>query len=149
MLATGYERSKDAAQVAPAWGSACVPIRTSQQSIGVAYDYRPHIVEGGGKVSELTAFWSNRLTQQWKLQVYGVVGFADASPDAISRALAEVSSSPRTSTDCGAVGVCTSIFALGGKVSMSASAEALLSGSRSATCIARRSSQKAARSRNG
>lgn len=62
---------------------------SSQQSIGVAYDYRPAIVDGGGKVSELTAFWSNRLTPQWKLQVYGVVGFADASPDAAIGALLE------------------------------------------------------------
>ena len=62
---------------------------SSQQSIGVAYDYRPHIVEGGGKVSEVTAFWSNRVSPQWKLQVYGVVGFADASPDAGVGALLE------------------------------------------------------------
>ena len=55
---------------------------SSQQAVGVAYDYRPHIVNGGGEVSELTAFWSNRLSPEWKLQLYGVVGFADASPDA-------------------------------------------------------------------
>ena len=62
---------------------------SSQQSVGVAYDYRPAIVDGGGKVSEVTAFWSNRLTPQWKLQLYGVVGFADASPDAAIGALLE------------------------------------------------------------
>ena len=62
---------------------------SSQQAIGVAYDYRPAIVNGGGKVSEATLFWSNRLTPQWKLQVYGVVGFADASPDAAIGALLE------------------------------------------------------------
>ena len=55
---------------------------SQQQAVGVAYDYRPAIVNGGGKVSELTAFWSNRLSPEWKLQLYGVVGFADASPDA-------------------------------------------------------------------
>ena len=55
---------------------------SSQQSAGVAYDYRPHIVNGGGEVSEVTAFWSNRLSPEWKLQLYGVIGFADASPDA-------------------------------------------------------------------
>jgi hypothetical protein len=55
---------------------------SSQQSLGVAYDYRPHIVNGGGEVSEVTAFWSNRLSPEWKLQLYGVIGFADASPDA-------------------------------------------------------------------
>jgi len=64
--------------------------RMSQQaSVGVAYDYRPRIVDGGGKVSEATLFWSNRLSPQWKLQVYGVVGFADASPDAGIGALLE------------------------------------------------------------
>ncbi|HXJ54943.1 MAG TPA: transporter [Burkholderiales bacterium] len=62
---------------------------SSQQSVGVAYDYRPAIVDGGGKVSEATLFWSNRLSPQWKLQVYGVVGFADASPDAGIGALLE------------------------------------------------------------
>jgi hypothetical protein len=46
-------------------------------------------VDGGGKVSEATLFWSNRLSPQWKLQVYGVVGFADASPDAGIGALLE------------------------------------------------------------
>ena len=62
---------------------------SSQQAVGFAYDYRPAIVSGGGKVSEATLFWSNRLTPQWKLQVYGVVGFADASPDAGIGALLE------------------------------------------------------------
>ncbi|HEY1286878.1 MAG TPA: transporter [Burkholderiales bacterium] len=62
---------------------------SSQQAVGVAYDYRPAIVDGGGKVSEATLFWSNRLSPQWKLQVYGVVGFADASPDAGIGALLE------------------------------------------------------------
>jgi hypothetical protein len=62
---------------------------SSQQAVGAAYDYRPHIVDGGGKVSEATLFWSNRFTPQWKLQLYGVVGFADASPDAGIGALLE------------------------------------------------------------
>jgi hypothetical protein len=62
---------------------------SQQQSIGLAYDYRPHIVDGGAKVSELTAFWSQRMSPEWKLQVYGVVGFADASPDAGIGALLE------------------------------------------------------------
>ena len=62
---------------------------SQQQSVGVAYDYRPHIVDGGAKVSELTAFWSQRMSPEWKLQVYGVIGFADASPDAGIGALLE------------------------------------------------------------
>ena len=37
---------------------------------------------GGSDISELTAFWSKRMSPQWKMQIYGVVGFTDASPDA-------------------------------------------------------------------
>jgi hypothetical protein len=62
---------------------------SQQQSVGVAYDFRPHIVEGGAEVSEVTLFWSQRMSPQWKLQVYGVFGFADASPDAGIGALLE------------------------------------------------------------
>jgi len=62
---------------------------SQQQSVGVAYDYRPAIVNGGGKVSEATLFFSNRLSPEWKLQLYGVIGFADASPDAGIGALLE------------------------------------------------------------
>jgi hypothetical protein len=58
-------------------------------SIGVAYDYRPHIVNGGSEISELTAFWSKRMSPEWKFQLYGVVGFSDASPDAGIGALLE------------------------------------------------------------
>jgi hypothetical protein len=51
-------------------------------SAGAAYDYRPKITPGGSEISEITGFWSNRLSAQWKVQIYGVVGFSDASPDA-------------------------------------------------------------------
>jgi hypothetical protein len=54
---------------------------SSETSAGLAYDFRPAITPGGGKVSELSAFVSHRLSRDWKLQVYGVTGFADASPD--------------------------------------------------------------------
>jgi hypothetical protein len=55
---------------------------SSDSTVGVAYDHRPRIVSGGAKISELTAFWSQRMSPEWKLQLYGVVGFSDASPDA-------------------------------------------------------------------
>jgi hypothetical protein len=55
---------------------------SADTTIGAAYDYRPRITSGGSAISEATAFWSQRLTGQWKLQLYGVVGFSDASPDA-------------------------------------------------------------------
>lgn len=64
------------------YGSLGVSHRISAEtSGGIAYDYRPSIVPGGGKVSELTAFWSHRLSPRLKLQPYALVGFGDASPD--------------------------------------------------------------------
>ena len=51
-------------------------------AIGFAYDYRPHIVEGGSPISEATLFWSKRFAREWKLQLYALVGFSDGSPDA-------------------------------------------------------------------
>ena len=62
--------------------SAGVSYRMSQATtLGFAYDHRPRIVDGGGAVSEATAFVSQRLGGGWKLQVYGVTGFQDGSPD--------------------------------------------------------------------
>jgi hypothetical protein len=55
---------------------------SGESSIGVAYDYRPWIISGGSPISEMTAFWSKRMTPEWKVQIYGVAGFSDASPDA-------------------------------------------------------------------
>jgi hypothetical protein len=49
--------------------------------VGVAYDYRPRIVPGGSQISEATLFWSRRLSREWRLQLYGVAGFSDGSPD--------------------------------------------------------------------
>jgi hypothetical protein len=54
---------------------------SDQTSVGVAYDFRPRIIEGGGKVSEITAFVSQRLARDVKLQAYAIAGLADASPD--------------------------------------------------------------------
>ena len=51
-------------------------------SVGLSYDYRPKIVSNGSAVSEVTAFLSQRLSREWRLQLYGLVGFANASPDA-------------------------------------------------------------------
>lgn len=50
-------------------------------SAGVAYDFRPAIIAGGGEISELTAFMTKRLSREWKLQPYAVLGFGKASPD--------------------------------------------------------------------
>jgi hypothetical protein len=48
---------------------------------GVAYDYRPRISASGSAISEATAFVSFRLSPQVRLQLYGIVGFSDGSPD--------------------------------------------------------------------
>jgi hypothetical protein len=36
---------------------------------------------GGAAQSELTAFYTHRMTAQWKVQFYGLLGLADGSPD--------------------------------------------------------------------
>jgi len=72
------------------YGSIGVSYRLAgDSSVGAAYDYRPHIVNGGSEISELTAFWSKRMSPEWKFQLYGVVGFSDASPDAGAGVLLE------------------------------------------------------------
>lgn len=54
---------------------------SASTSVGAAYDWRPAATEGGPRVSEMTAFWSERLTGEWRVQLYGVKGFSDGSPD--------------------------------------------------------------------
>lgn len=54
---------------------------SAERSAGVAYDYRPEIIAGGGEISELTVYVSQRLSREWKLQPYAVLGFGRASPD--------------------------------------------------------------------
>jgi len=56
--------------------------RVSQPtSVGFVYDWRNRIVQGGARVSELTAYVSRKFSADWKLQVYAVKGFTDGSPD--------------------------------------------------------------------
>ena len=50
-------------------------------SAGLVYDFRPAITSTGGEISEVTAFITQRLTNEWKLQPYAVLGFGKASPD--------------------------------------------------------------------
>jgi hypothetical protein len=54
---------------------------SAERSAGVVYDYRPAIISGGGEISELTGYVSQRLSREWKLQPYAVLGFGRASPD--------------------------------------------------------------------
>src|SRR6266568_1403608 len=54
--------------------------RVSQPtSAGFVYDWRNRIVQGGARVSELTAYVSRKFSDDWKLQPYAVRGFADGS----------------------------------------------------------------------
>ncbi|QID17415.1 hypothetical protein G3580_07000 [Nitrogeniibacter mangrovi] len=48
---------------------------------GVVYDWREKVSTTGSEMSELSAFVSYRLDTRWKLQVYTIRGFSDASPD--------------------------------------------------------------------
>src|SRR6266851_583730 len=54
---------------------------SSETSVGLAYDFRPRITAVGSPISEATAFVSQRLSRDLKLQFYGVKGFSDGSPD--------------------------------------------------------------------
>lgn len=51
-------------------------------SAGVSYDWREKVVSTGSQIQELTLFLTHRLNHEWKIQLYAVKGFSDASPDA-------------------------------------------------------------------
>ena len=64
------------------YGSVGGAYRVSQPTtVGMSYDFRDRIVAGGARVSELIAYVSQRYPGNWKLQLYAVTGFSDASPD--------------------------------------------------------------------
>lgn len=50
-------------------------------SIGVFHDWRERLTPRGVEVSEATLYLSWKPEPDWKLQVYAVQGFSDASPD--------------------------------------------------------------------
>ncbi|AVD83135.1 hypothetical protein C4Q28_13650 [Pseudomonas sp. SWI6] len=49
---------------------------------GASYDWRQKVVSTGSQIKELTLFVTHKLSAQWKVQLYAVKGFSDASPDA-------------------------------------------------------------------
>ncbi|WP_433765378.1 hypothetical protein [Pseudomonas putida] len=51
-------------------------------SAGASYDWREKVVSTGSQIQELTLFLTHRLNHEWKIQLYAVKGFSDASPDA-------------------------------------------------------------------
>jgi hypothetical protein len=63
------------------WSAGASYKLSQPTSLGVAYDYRPRIVDNGSHVSEATVFVSQKLNPDWKLQVYGVKGYSTGSPD--------------------------------------------------------------------
>jgi len=50
-------------------------------SVGMFHDYRQKVTTHGSRVSETAAYVEHKLSQQFKLQAYVLVGFSDASPD--------------------------------------------------------------------
>jgi hypothetical protein len=64
------------------FGAVGVGYKVSQPTtVGLAYDFREPISAGGSRVSELSAYISQRLSGGWKAQYYAIIGFSDASPD--------------------------------------------------------------------
>ncbi|AWY38957.1 hypothetical protein DKY63_03120 [Pseudomonas putida] len=51
-------------------------------SAGASYDWREKVVSTGSEIQELTLFLTHKLNPEWKVQLYAVKGFSDASPDA-------------------------------------------------------------------
>ena len=56
--------------------------RASQAStLGLSYDFRQKIQDGGSPLREITGFLTHKLNPQWKFQTYLVSGYSKASPD--------------------------------------------------------------------
>jgi predicted porin len=52
-----------------------------QTTLGASYDFREKITDTGDEISEASVFLTHRITRQWRVQPYALVGFSDASPD--------------------------------------------------------------------
>lgn len=50
-------------------------------TLGASYDWRQKVVSTGDEIKELSLFVTHKLNQNWKIQLYAVKGFSDASPD--------------------------------------------------------------------
>lgn len=50
-------------------------------SVGAAYDWRQKVIADGDEIQEFTLFLTQRLSPSWKVQLYALKGFSDASPD--------------------------------------------------------------------
>lgn len=49
--------------------------------VGGVYDYKQASSDGGDPVSEVTAYWSHKLTKEWTVNTYTVFGLSEGSPD--------------------------------------------------------------------
>jgi hypothetical protein len=64
------------------YGSAGLAVRLdAHQSAGLIYDYRQASTARGFQQSEFMAFFSRRITPELKLQIYGIRGLSDGSPE--------------------------------------------------------------------
>ncbi|WP_044874002.1 hypothetical protein [Pseudomonas sp. LFM046] len=50
-------------------------------SLGFAYDWRQKVTSDGDEIQEVTLFLTQRLSHDWKVQLYALKGYSDASPD--------------------------------------------------------------------
>lgn len=50
-------------------------------SAGAAYDWRQSVTSEGDGIREFTLFVTQRLSPSWKIQLYALKGYSDASPD--------------------------------------------------------------------
>jgi hypothetical protein len=53
----------------------------ARDTLGLAYDQRDRVVQGGAELSEVTLFWTRQIDRAWKSQAYFLVGMEDGSPD--------------------------------------------------------------------
>lgn len=54
---------------------------TPASALGLSYDFRQKIQDGGAPIREITGFLTHKLDPHWKLQGYLVSGYSKASPD--------------------------------------------------------------------
>lgn len=66
----------------PVFASLGVAMKVAPATtVGTAYDWRDRLRSNVDPIRELSLFVAQKLSAQWKLQVYGVKGFSDNSPD--------------------------------------------------------------------
>lgn len=54
---------------------------TSNVNGGLYFDFRESSIDGNDSIQELSVFVSRRVSENWRLHLYGLTGFTDSSPD--------------------------------------------------------------------